>query len=87
MAWSIFSRHVAAGGSTLSESPPYKVLRGTVGLQPIKQERIALSYSIDPIAPIPKFVPVIGYPEDVPLLLLALRLACERPARYRTRQA
>lgn len=32
---------------------------------------------IDPIAPIPEFIPVIGYPEDVSLPPLVLRLACE----------
>lgn len=43
----------------------------------------ALLYFVNPIELIPEFVPVIGYLDDVVLLLLALRLTREHVEKYK----
>ncbi|CAI8872988.1 protein of unknown function [Methylococcus capsulatus] len=43
----------------------------------------ALLYFINPIELIPEFVPVIGYLDDVALLLLVLRLTREHVEKYK----
>jgi uncharacterized membrane protein YkvA (DUF1232 family) len=47
------------------------------------REGIALPYFIDSVELIPGFIPVIGYLDDVVLLLVALRLPCKHVARCR----
>ncbi|QJD29285.1 DUF1232 domain-containing protein [Methylococcus geothermalis] len=43
----------------------------------------ALLYFINPVELIPEFVPVIGYLDDIVLLLLVLRLTREHVERYK----